>query len=99
MFRHVVMFKWNDDVDDAHVQAVTDGLNSLPAAIAQIVDYRHGRDVGVSGGNYDYVVVADFESQDDFVVYRDHPVHQRVVKDSIAGRIAERAAVQVDLAD
>ena len=47
-----------------------------PAAIAEIRDYRFGPDAGINEGNFDFVVVADFESDDDYVVYRDHPVHR-----------------------
>ena len=51
-------------------------------------------DLGITEGNFDYVVVADFDSPDDYVVYRDHPVHTAVISELIAGRVAERAAVQ-----
>jgi hypothetical protein len=94
MFRHVVMFRWADDVDDAHVAAVDRRLGELPDAIAEIRSYRHGSDAGVNEGNFDYVVVADFDSPEDYVVYRDHPLHTAVISELIAGRVADRAAVQ-----
>ena len=34
---------------------------ALPATIEQIRSYVHGTDVGVSAGNFDYVLVADFD--------------------------------------
>ena len=94
MFRHVVMFTWSDDVDDGHVAAVSAALDGLSAAIPEIVAYRHGPDAGLSDGNHDYVVVGDFESADDYVTYRDAPVHTDFIRDLIAGRVASRAAVQ-----
>ena len=94
MFRHVVMFRWADGVDDAHVDEVARRLDELPEAISAIRSYRHGRDAQVNEGNYDYVVVADFDSSDDYVVYRDHPDHTAFVSELIAGRVADRAAVQ-----
>lgn len=96
MLRHVVMFKWNDDVDDEHVAAVSAGLDNLAATIEQIDDYRHGRDIGLSDQNYDYVLVGDFKSADDYMVYRDHPVHQEFIAELIAGRVDRRAAVQYE---
>lgn len=96
-FRHVVMFRWNDDVDEAAVRATGDALDALPATIPQVLDYRHGPDAGINEGNFDYVVVADFASADDYLVYRDHPDHQRFVQQHIAGRVAARAAVQYHL--
>ena len=94
MFRHVVMFRWADGVDDAHVAEVARRLDELPEAISAIRSYRHGTDAGVNDGNFDYVVVADFDSADDYVAYRDHPEHRAFIADLIAGRIDERAAVQ-----
>ncbi|MDH4278459.1 MAG: Dabb family protein [Acidimicrobiia bacterium] len=97
MFRHVVMFKWADGVDADHVAAVAAGLDNLAATIEQIKQYRHGPDVGLSDQNFDYVVVGDFDSSDDYVVYRDDPVHKDFIAELIAGRVTERAAVQYEI--
>lgn len=94
MFRHVVMFRWADGVDDAHIAEVARRLDELPVAIPVIRSYRHGVDARVNDGNFDYVVVADFDSADDYVVYRDHPVHAAFIADALTGRVAERAAMQ-----
>jgi hypothetical protein len=40
-------------------------------------------------------VVADFASVDDYVTYRDHPVHRAVIADHIRPVMAERAAAQI----
>ena len=97
MIRHVVMFEWNDDVDGDHVTAAGRALTELAAAIPEVVEYRHGPDLGVNDGNFDYVVVADFDSVDDYVVYRDHPDHQALIGEYVAGRVARRAAVQYEV--
>ena len=94
MFRHVVMFRWADEVDDAHVAEVARRLDELPGAIPAIRAYRHGADAEINDGNFDYVIVADFDSADDYVVYRDHPTHAAVIADVIVGSVAERAAAQ-----
>ena len=96
MFRHVVMFKWTDDVDDAHVARVGEGLDQLARTIGEIRDYRHGPDAGINADNHDYVVVGDFDSAADYETYRDHPTHQELIRDLIAGRISARAAVQYE---
>jgi hypothetical protein len=97
MFRHVVMFSWTDDVDEAHVAAVSAALDTLPGKIDVLRGYRHGPDVGISDGNFDYVVVADVDSADDFAAYRDHPDHVAVIQQVFAGKVAQRAAVQYEL--
>jgi hypothetical protein len=92
------MFRWNDDVDAAHVERLRAGLDVLPAAIPEIRSYRHGPDAGLAEGNFDYVVVGDFDSVADYLVYRDHDAHQQLITDLIAGRVSARAAVQYEFA-
>jgi hypothetical protein len=99
MFRHVVLFKWADQVDENHVTAVAAGLDDLVAKIDVIRAFRHGRDAGVNDGNYDYAVVADFDSSEDYLRYRDHPAHRAFVAELIAGSVEDRAAIQYDVAD
>jgi Stress responsive A/B Barrel Domain len=95
MFRHVVLLTWNDTATAAERQAVVDGLETLPAAIPEIRSYRVGVDLGLAPeGNSDLVVVADFDDQAGYVVYRDHPVHQDVIARRIRPILASRAAVQ-----
>lgn len=53
--------------------------------------------VGINEGNHDFVVVADFADRDGYLVYRDHPVHRTVSKESITPIVADRAAVQYEL--
>jgi hypothetical protein len=94
MFRHVMMFTWSDDVDDADIAAISSALDRLPDAIPEIVAYHHGADARVNDGNYDYVVVGDFGSVEDYVTYRDAPAHTDLIRDLVAGRVKTRAAVQ-----
>lgn len=93
-FRHVVMFQFADHVDDDYVDRLRDGLNALPPQIEEIRGYVHGADVNISEGNYDYVVVADFDNVQGFVTYRDHPAHVLFIEEVIKGNVADRAAIQ-----
>jgi hypothetical protein len=93
-FRHVVMFRWAEGVEPEHVSQVRERLSALPAHIEEIRSYLHGTDVGISEGNYDYAVVADFDNVQGFVAYRDHPMHLLVIEELIKGHITDRAAVQ-----
>lgn len=97
MFRHVVMFKWSDEVDEAHLAATAAALDGLPGAIPEIRAYHHGADAGVNEGNFDYVVVVDFDSVDGYVTYRDSTAHVELVRDFLAGHLADRSAVQYEL--
>lgn len=91
------MFRWVEGTTPDQIVSVSEGLDALPAAIPEIALYRHGPDAGINRGNFDYVVIGDFASTHDYLVYRDHPVHQRLIADLLAPLIAERSAIQVHL--
>lgn len=95
-FRHVVMFKWVDGVDSSRVEAIGRALDTLPGVIDEIRDYRHGPDAGLSGDNFDYVVVADFDDAAGWRAYSDHPTHLAFIADHIKGNVATRSAVQYE---
>ena len=99
MIRHVVVFKWNDDVTDVHVDALSAAAAGLPEAFDTIKAFRFGRDAGLNQGNYDFAVSADFDDEAGYLVYRDHPAHQALISAFIAGRVAQRAAVQFRVDD
>ncbi len=93
-FRHVVLLQWDDDVPEDHVEQVRAGLDALPTQIPQIRTFLHGSDVGVSEGNYDYVVVADFDNVQDWRAFREHPAHVLFMEEHITGKLKGRAAIQ-----
>ena len=88
------MFEWVDGVGSADLDAMAAALDALVATVPEVVSYVHGPDVGISEGNFDYVIVADCASEADYVVYRDHPEHQRIIAKLIKPLVAKRAAVQ-----
>ena len=94
MFRHVVMLRWNPEATPEQRAAVGAGLATLPDRIPEIREYTIGTDAGVNEGNYDLVIVADFDDVEAYLVYRDHADHQAVIREHIAPILAERAAVQ-----
>lgn len=93
-FRHVVMFKWAEHVTPEIVEHIRQGFDELPSLVPQIRSYVHGADVGVAEGNYDYVVVADFENVADWRTYRDHPDHVVLIEERLKPNWKERAAIQ-----
>jgi len=94
MIRHVVMFRWNEGVDAAHIAATTVAFAELPGQIPQIRSYAYGADLGVAPTNLDYSVTGEFDSVDTFIEYRDHPAHQALVQHYILPHVTERVAVQ-----
>ena len=99
MFRHVVMFRWSPEASAAQKNRGASALGELPGAIPTVRAYRCGPDAAVNPGNFDYIVVADFDDVAGYLTYRDHPAHRAVVAEHIAPILAERAAVQYQLED
>jgi hypothetical protein len=95
--RHVFTFTFRDDVTAAQIAAMTDGLSGLPGQIPEIRDYRFGPDLAINDGNHQYAVVADFDSVEEYLVYRDHPAHLAVIAEQIRPIMASRVAVQLAL--
>ena len=98
MIRHVVTFRWKPETTADDIAAVEAGLGELPAAISQIQRYTFGRDVGINDGNFEFAVVADFASADDYVVYRDDQKHRSLIEERIRPHIAERVSIQFEIA-
>lgn len=93
--RHIVLFRFNQEATDERIAALSTGLDSLPGAIEQIRSYSHGGDAGVRAGSWDYGVVAEFDSVEDFHTYREHPDHQALIRDLVEPITVERASVQI----
>ena len=98
--RHVAMFRFAEGTTDDQRAALAAGLAVMPAATGAIAAdrYRHGPDVGLNPASWDYVVVADFASADDYLTYRDHPDHRALIRDLVEPIVAERASVQYEIA-
>ncbi len=97
MVRHIALFRFQPDTTPEQVQFLAEGLAELPGAIPTVRRYHFGPDLGVNEGNFSYAVVADFDDADGYLVYRDHPAHQAVIRDRIAPLRIERAAVQYEI--
>ncbi|MGI9606809.1 MAG: Dabb family protein [Acidimicrobiales bacterium] len=96
MFRHCVMFRWNDGVDDGIKGEISAALDRM-AALPMVHDYSHSSDAGVSDGNFDYAVVADFANIDDYRSYAVEPSHVEMINNLLKPNIAARSAVQYEL--
>lgn len=94
MFRHVVLFTWAEEATDEQRATVATELGRLPGVIPEIRAYTLGADAAVNPGNHEFAVVADFDTVEDYLAYRDHPAHQAVIAEHIKPILASRAAVQ-----
>lgn len=97
MIRHVALFQWNEGTTAEDIATITAGLATLPAVIDVLVSYSFGPDVAFSEGNFDYAVVADFNTIEEYPAYVHHPAHADVAARLIRPHVAARSAVQFEV--
>lgn len=75
MIRHIVMWKFREGTEAEQEQFLT-GLAALQGAIPQLLKSEVKRNV--APGNYDAVLVSEFESLETLQQYKDDPRHKAV---------------------
>lgn len=80
--RHVVLFKFKDDVSKEQVQEVVDAFAALPKRISEIQDFEWGTDVSVENkaDGFTHCFFVSFRDEKAREVYLPHPAHQEFVK-------------------
>lgn len=99
MILHIANFTWNDSVTDDKVEAATAALLEMAAQIPSIRSYAAGPNLHLRPGGKDYGVAAILDDAAGLDAYLDHPLHVAVYNDHLGSMIAERAAVQLPLAE
>lgn len=74
-----------------------DGLSTMPGLVPEIRNYSIGSDAGLVEGNFDVVVVADFDDVAGFDAYSANSAHVALIADHIRPVAAGRSAVQYEL--
>ena len=94
MLTHVVFFKWRPETTEDQIRAFEDGLAALPPQIPEIKSYRFGRDARLEAGEWDFVLIGEFENEAAWERYDSHPAHERFKAECARPMIGARAAVQ-----
>lgn len=97
MFRHVVMFEWEPRSTDGERSAAAGALRKLAHDVSDLGILVVGTDAGLSEGNFDVVVVADFPDRETYLRYAHDPRHLDVVNTYIRPHLRTRAAVQTEM--
>jgi len=81
MLRHVVLFKFKEDVSDKQIDEVVAAFGELPSKIGAILDFEAGTDVSVEGkaDGFTHAFLVTFRSEAGRAVYLPHPAHQEFV--------------------
>jgi hypothetical protein len=94
MIRHVVTFTWSDAADDGRRAAILQALRGLREDVGGMTSLVVEGDAGLSDGNADAVLIADFPDVEAFTRYAQDPVHQSVLTEHVRPWLAARSAVQ-----
>ena len=97
MLRHIAMFRFKPEAPEDAARQLEEGLFLIAQTIEEIAAYTYGADLGIRDGNFDFAVVADFETEADFRAYVDHPDHQAFIRDRLTPVVGERVSVQFEL--
>ncbi|MDV6271729.1 Dabb family protein [Rhodococcus globerulus] len=80
MLKHVVLIKFNPDVDDSYIAAVGEKVDALPRAIEQVRSVAYGSDVALTSGSCDFAIVIDLFKAEDYEAYAAHETHLELVE-------------------
>jgi len=97
MIRHVVVFTWRAEATAGQKAEAEAALVTLPPLMKGLRSYTYGADAGATPGNADFAIVADFDDAASYLAYREHPVHQDIIKMLIVPIVAARSAAQLEV--
>jgi hypothetical protein len=97
MIRHVVVFTWSEDADEARRATTVAALRGLEQSVGGMAALTVAEDAGLTDGNAHTVLLADFPDVDSFTRYRSDPVHQAVIAEHVRPFLAQRSSVQYQI--
>lgn len=96
MIKHIVMWKFKDEVAEADKLEMKRQLESLKGVVPTLVDIEIGLNVADCPPAMDMVLSSEFQSVEDLKAYVAHPEHQKVVG-FVKTLICERAVVDYEV--
>lgn len=98
MIRHISLLKFVEGKATLEAKkTIESALSTLPSIIPQIRAYTFGSDLKLAEGNADFAVVADFDNEDAYRVYAEHPEHKKILAETIKPLLDSRVALQYRL--
>jgi hypothetical protein len=97
MIRHVAVFRFKDSATDAVIDEIDAILATLPGIIPEIISFSSGRNSHVTDGAWDYAVVSDFASPEDYLIYATNPQHVNMVKNLVGPHVLEASRTQFEV--
>ena len=96
MIRHIVFFRFKENVDRDSIEEFASALLALKGTISQVKEIAVAFDVGGKNNSYDLVLNTLFDSMNDVETYAVHPEHVKVL-DSVRRLCADTAKVDYEV--
>lgn len=96
MIKHIVMWKFKDEVAETDKLEMKKRLESLKGVVPTLIDIEIGMDVVGSDASKDMVLYSEFRSLEDLKSYAEHPEHLKVV-DFVKPLVCERHTVDYEM--
>ena len=96
MIRHVVLFTWSETADADRRARSIEALRGLREVVGRMTSLTVADDAGLSEGNADTVLIADFPDVDAYRAYARDPAHVAVLDEHVRPFLAGRRAIQYE---
>ena len=96
MIKHIVMWKFKDEVSEADKLEMKRQLESLQGVVPSLIHIEIGLDVVGKEASKDMVLTTEFATMDDLAAYAGHPEHLKVVE-FVKPLVCERAVVDYEI--
>jgi hypothetical protein len=97
MIRHVVVLTWSQAADAQRRARAIEALRRLRQDVGGMTSLVVAEDAGLSDGNADIVLIADFPDVQAYYRYAQDPVHLAVLAEHVRPWLAARSAVQYQI--
>jgi len=94
MLRHVVLLSFKETTSADVIAGITESLHALAPQISTVRNFSVNADLGLTDGNAQMIIMAEFDDAAGYELYRDHPAHQKVIQEQILPELSSRAAAQ-----
>lgn len=99
MVKHIVMWKWKDEVKQDHPEALVASLQERFKALLDVVPGLKEIEFGANynGGEYDIALYCAFATKEDQDAYQTNPAHLAVAE-TVRASTCGRACVDYEIA-
>ena len=97
MIRHVVVLTWSQAADAQRRARAIEALRRLRQDVGGMTSLVVAEDAGLSDGNADIVLIADFPDVQAYYRYAQDPVHLSVLAEHVRPWLVARSAVQYQI--